>query len=297
MKDKLLTLFFALCVFFGGQSGLPAARMEFDRIGPDSALTDGLPGALAVAYPPATNGLGDVVVSWGCAGIRWTQSVSAAASEARFVVFARTDSGPLTNLSQFHLNWHLWTNGAAGFFSRPQQGDVVVDGGIGPSAPAVFGTTTNLGVVYPTCLLALPLTTSSVSLEAGREYVMALVFRSDTVTNLVVRQIESRSTGASDVVGGFNISNPTNCGYASGLGFAQPQFAAALLVENGVTLSIESVPAGVKVSWPLGTSHLGLETTTNLSSGTWQTLPESLGTNALTLPADEKTKFLRLRLR
>ena len=279
-----------------------AARVEFDRIGPDSTLSDGLPGALASAYPPTTNGVGAVLESWAAAGIRWTQSQNANATEARFVVFGRTDTmAPVTNLGQFHLDWHLWTNGAAGFFAHPRQGDLVVAGGFGPTNPPVFGATTNQGIIYPTYRLAIPLTGSSVPLEAGREYVMALVCRSETVTNLVIRQIESRSAGPMDLLAGFNISNPTNCGYTTPLGVAQPQFAAALDVTDtavpNVSLAIERVPEGVRVSWPGGVTHLGLEMNTTLTGGTWQTLPQTLGTNSAVLGLDGETKFLRLRLR
>ena len=136
MAHNMKELRFGIRAFSWCLSVAGSTWTELDRIGSNSSLCDGLPGALATAYPPVTNGVGEVLQSWAAAGIRWTQSQSAIAVEARFVVFGRTQTAdPLTNPSLFHLDWHLWTNGAAGFFAHPRQGDLVVDGGLAPAAP------------------------------------------------------------------------------------------------------------------------------------------------------------------
>lgn len=227
-----------------------------DRIGTNSASTDNNPGGLIAHYD---HGAGTEL--WGGCGTVWTQPFKGTLGEVSFVGFARVVNAtngmyldPVTNLSAFTVSLHLWTNGAAGFLAstNPAHGEIVVPLGPGPSAPELFGATaltntltgtTNLFVsVLPTFRYTTNLAALSLGLEAGREYVLGLVFEA-TAMNVVVRQSTASVGEAPDVYAVYGATR----GLASGRttnAFQRPQFATAISVEPTGEPAITAQPQG-----------------------------------------------------
>ena len=157
-----------------------------DRIGTNAVSTDDNPGGLISHHAHGTTN-----ELWGTCGTVWTQSFAGTLAEVACVGFARVVNAtngmlldPVTNLSNFTVNLHLWTNGAAAFLtgSNCAHGDLTIPLGAGPSAPGLFGVTQLTNSVgtgtnthtyistLPTFLYATNLAALGVRLEAGREY-------------------------------------------------------------------------------------------------------------------------------
>ena len=111
-----------------------------DRIGGDTASTDGQPGGLMIHYDHGT-----AKELWGTCGTAWKQPKNGTLAEVAFVGFARVVNptngmylSPVTNLSAFSMSLHLWTNGTPGFLAgtNAAKGDLVIPLGSGPVAPA-----------------------------------------------------------------------------------------------------------------------------------------------------------------
>ncbi|HEY5913774.1 MAG TPA: hypothetical protein VJA21_24560 [Verrucomicrobiae bacterium] len=69
-------------------------------------------------------------------------------------------------------------------------------------------------------------------------------------------------------------------------------------VDPAVALTVERVAGGVKVAWPEAVANQGLEMTSDLVNGPWETVTPALGTNSLVLPVAPagEARFVRLRV-
>ena len=308
---KSLTLHSFSWFFLLALSAFAQPVAVLNRIGPTSVSTDDNPGGLIVHYAHnTTNEL------WGTCGTVWTQPFACTLAEVACVGFARVVNptngmllDPVTNLSAFTVNLHLWTNGAAGFLAgtNAAHGDVVLPIGPGPSSPALWGVTrvtnlvinsTNLYIsTLPTFRYATNLADQGVRLEAGREYVLGWAFEGAS-GNVVVRQSLASTTGAPDVFASFAATRSLQRGYNTNA-FSKPQFATSISVlpaAPAARLDIARHEALLELSWPAMTGPPELWTTTNLAEGPWWLWPEPLTTNFLTVTNAGGQQFFRLKM-
>jgi hypothetical protein len=133
-------------------------------------------------------------------------------------------------------------------------------------------------------------------LQAGREYVVALVFECAS-GNVVVRQSFATTTGAPDLLATYAGPGSLKTGPATNA-FNRTQFATSItaLPEAAVTLAIAQRTAGVELSWPAMAAPPELWTTTNLPGGPWSLWPDPLVTNFLTITNATEQQFFRMRL-
>ena len=281
-----------------------------DRIGTNSVSTDNNPGGFATHF---AHGTANEI--WGACGTVWTQPFNGTLAEAAFVGFARVVNAtngmvldPVTNLSAFAMSVHLWTNGTAGFLAGTNSGhgDVVIPLGAGPAAPQLWGVTvftnsvvnsTNLYIsVLPTFRVATNLAALNLRLQAGREYVVALVFECAS-GNVLVRQSFATTTGAPDLLAHYAGPGSLKTGSSTN-SYNRSQFATRItaLPEAPVTLSIAQRTAGVELSWPPMAAPPELWTTTNLPGGPWSLWPDPLVTNFLTITNATGQQYFRLKL-
>ena len=297
-------------------SALAQPVTVLDRIGTNAVSTDDNPGGLISHHAHGTTN-----ELWGTCGTVWTQSFAGTLGEVACVGFARVVNAtngnlldPVTNLSAFTVNLHLWTNGAAAFLtgSNCAHGDLTIPLGAGPSTPELFGVTrltnsvgtgTNLHTyisTLPTFRYATNLAALGVRLEAGREYLLAWAFESGG-GNAVVRQSVATVAGAPDVFASFAASRGLQQGYTTNA-FSKPQFATRVTVSPdaappAVTLSIARRASLLDLWWPPLATMPELWTTTNLAGGPWWQWPEPLVTNFLTITnAQSSPQFFRLKL-
>ena len=172
------------------------------------------------------------------------------------------------------MSLHVWTNGTAGFLAstNPAHGDLVLPLGNGPAAPVFWGSTrvTNTVVVatnqyvsvLPTIRLATNLAAFNVRLQAGREYVLALVFEG-TANNVVIRQSTASVAGTPDVFASYAASRGLTSGRTTNI-FSRPQFATTISVVPLPTLSIQSQGSNAILSWPTNVGDWQLWSATNL---------------------------------
>ncbi len=307
---RLLSCVSCLSWFLLGFAAFAQPVAVLDRIGTNSVSTDNNPGGFATHYAHGTaNEL------WGTCGTVWTQPFNGTLAEAAFVGFARAVNAtngmlldPVRNLSAFAMSVHLWTNGAAGFLAGTNSGhgDVVIPLGAGPAAPQLWGVTattnsvvnsTNLYLsVLPTFRVATNLSALNLRLQAGREYVMALVFEGVS-GNVVVRQSFATTIGAPDLLATYAGPGSLRAGPATNA-FNRTQFATRItaLPEAAVTLAIAQRTAGIELSWPPMAAPPELWTTTNLAGNQWSLWPEPVATNFLTITNTTGQQFFRLRM-
>ena len=272
------------------------APATLDRIGTNSAWTDGLPGAV-MSW--------DTAGAWGACGSVFTPAVSGTAQQFSFVFLGRyqnfngTNNGPLTSFEDFQMELRVWTNGPSAFLANPRLPDLTLAFGPGPTNPPAFGTTTNLanGQAFPTFRQTLDLSGSNLRLAAGRDYVIAPVLVKRDATRLV-RISLSRATGPADLYAGWNSGTNTT----TALGFAFARYATSLTLLSDVpvvVLGIAPFGSNFAVSWQTLTGQVGLPelwATTNLATGPWLPFSGPLNTNFLVVTNTEGQQFFRLKV-
>jgi hypothetical protein len=150
--------------------------------------------------------------------------------------------------------------------------------------------------VLPTFRVATNLSALNLRLQAGREYVVALVFECAS-GNVLVRQSFATTTGAPDLLAHYAGPGSLKTGPSTNA-YNRSQFATRItaLPEAAVTLAIAQGAAGVEFSWPPMAASPELWTTTNLPGGPWSLWPDPLVTNFLTITNATGQQYFRLRL-
>jgi hypothetical protein len=266
VRSLLFGLLFCVC---SGQvfAGIEVLR---DSIGPDGALTDGLPGG-------STHHAG---LDFSSPGLVFDTSNAGLLSEASFVIFARDASlnpeNDLADIYTYHMEFHVWTEGILGgtdSYDQNPRGDalgghILVDantpdtsiinveawGQTGPPAdPKQFTT----------FLVTVDLSSVGVELQGGQQYLMSLLHRGNNF---------GTTTGGARSVGGFfhisgsmaasttedlhreedSIFFPGYIDSQHGLGFEQ--YGGSLDLENGDHDSSNSVDGFDFLKWQRGES-------------------------------------------
>ena len=180
-----------------------------DSIGPDSSLTDGMPGVLTI-HSGAT---------WATPGLVLNAPESGELSEARFVIFARDQANQpennLANIYGYPMELHVWTEGIEGWvdsfdenprgFAVPGHIDVDINSSTLSFITIVpFGHTgpPNDPTLFTTFLVTADLSTFDIALEGGQEYVVGII--QDNESNFIsgggfFRLSASLATGFEDV--------------------------------------------------------------------------------------------------
>ena len=172
-------------------------------------------------------------------------------TQARFVIFARDPlnqpENNLANIYGYPMEFHVWTDGVEGgadsFDLNPQglnvTGHIDIDVN---SATASFITLVPFGQTGPsneftTFLLTVDLSSFSIELESGNQYVVGLI--QDNAGNFITgggfyRISGSRATGFEDVFRAFNTNPALRPGYVkSQLGNSFEQYAGSFTLGNG----------------------------------------------------------------
>ncbi len=206
-----------------------------DSIGPDSSLTDGMPGGVTLH-----DGL-----DWNTPGLVVTVPEDGELTEARFVIFARgpalNPENNLANMYGYPMEFHVWTDGVEGgadSFDLNPRGSAVTghfDIDVNTSTTS-FITIEPFGITGPsneftTFFLTVDLSSFNIAVQGGTEYVMGLI--QDNAENFIsgggfFRISASQATGFEDVFRAFNTNPALRPGYLeSQLGNSFQQYAGS----------------------------------------------------------------------
>lgn len=187
-----------------------------DSIGPDSSLTDDLPGAATFR---AGDYIGIPLQLANTPGMVFTPQESGIIHEVKFVAFG-SDGEPMIDVADFvgtELDFHFWTDGLDGgpnsFVSNPaayydwpgHQHLRLVDGVTNLVEVEAWGVTGPKDPngeyieLFTTFLVTADLTSFGFEVEAGEEYVMSFTHPKFNNSHKSFRLSGSRATGFEDV--------------------------------------------------------------------------------------------------
>jgi hypothetical protein len=215
-------LFFSILLALLASASSASALVIRDSIGPDSSLTDGMPGG-------STSHDGG---NWNTPGLVVNAPADGELTQARFVIFAR-GPGPafapennLANVYGYPMEFHIWTEGvevgADSFDLNPTGSPVTGHIDIDINTPTTsFINISPFGITGPsseftTFLVTIDLSSFDIALEAGTQYVMGLI--QDNEANFIsgggfFRVSASRATGFEDVARAWNTNPALRPGY------------------------------------------------------------------------------------
>jgi hypothetical protein len=209
-------LFFSILLALLASASSASALVIRDSIGPDSSLTDAMPGLIT-----HHDGL-----DWDTPGLVVNVPENGELTQARFVIFARgaapgfEPENNLANIYGLPMEFHVWSEGIEGgadsFDENPQGQAVPGHIDIAVNTP----TTSNITIapfghtglpedphMFTTFLVTIDLSSFNVAVQAGTQYVMGII--QDNQENFITgggffRVSASLATGFEDVFRGFD---------------------------------------------------------------------------------------------
>jgi hypothetical protein len=169
------------CLPCGGLQASPIVIR--DSIGPNSSLTDGMPGAGTIHNSGLT---------WATAGLVVDVPVDGKLSQASFVIFARDkDQLPENDLGDiygFPMEFHVWSDGVQGgadSFAQNAVGNAVtghIEVDVNNSTTSFIAVTPfghtgpiNEPNMFTTFLVTIDLSSFNIELQGGRQYVVGII--------------------------------------------------------------------------------------------------------------------------